>query len=150
MLARVRQGFTLIEILIVVVIMAVLASVVIPQFSNSTKQAQTSTTEFNLQILRSQIELYRNQHGGRLPSTGLKELLLSTDQTGNDGTGADYPYGPYMQTLPLNALTNNAVVTATTKSPPTTADVTANDGGGWLYNETTGGVWVDHEELVEK
>lgn len=150
MVARLKHGFTLIEILIVVVIMAVLASVVIPQFSNSTKQAQTSTTEFNLQILRSQVELYRNQHGGRLPSAGLTELLKTTDMKGNVGSGTSYPYGPYLQTLPVNALTEASTVTATTKNPPTSSDVTADEAGGWLYNATTGGVWVDHADLIDR
>ncbi len=147
MKSRVNSGFTLIEILIVVVIMAVLASVVIPQFSNSTKQAQTSTTEFNLQILRSQVELYRNQHGGRLPSADLGELLTTTDAQGNKGSGS---YGPYLRALPVNALTEKDVVTATTSDPPVAGDVTANDAGGWFYNATTGGVWVDHADLIDK
>ncbi len=145
-----KSGFTLIEILIVVVIMAVLASVVIPQFSNSTKQAQTSTTEFNLQIIRSQIELYRNQHGGRLPAANLSELSTTTDALGGKGTGAQFPYGPYLRSIPANALTEQAAIKTTTNDPAGKADVTANSKGGWLYNATTGGFWVDHEELVVK
>lgn len=47
------QGFTLVEILIVVVIMAVLAAVVVPQFAGSTDDAKRSTAEFNLGSVRS-------------------------------------------------------------------------------------------------
>ena len=50
--------------LIVVVIMAILAATIIPQFTDSTKDAKASTTKFNLHTLRSQIELYRTQHNG--------------------------------------------------------------------------------------
>ena len=53
------SAFTLIEVLIVVVIMAILAATIIPQFTDSTKDAKASTATFNLHTLRAQIELYR-------------------------------------------------------------------------------------------
>lgn len=65
---RRRNAFTLIEVLIVVVIMAVLAATVIPQFTSSTKDAQNSTVEFNARTLRAQIELYKAHHNGAYPS----------------------------------------------------------------------------------
>ena len=43
-----RKAFTLIEALIVVIIMAVLAATIIPQFSTSTKDAKMSNLKFNL------------------------------------------------------------------------------------------------------
>ena len=49
-----RKAFTLVELLIVVVIMAVLAATVIPEFSSSTVDAQINTSVFNLQTMRSQ------------------------------------------------------------------------------------------------
>src|SRR5687767_2144937 len=64
---RSREAFTLIEVLIVVVIMAVLAATIIPQFSSSTKDARESSLRFNLHALRSQIELYKLHHTGAVP-----------------------------------------------------------------------------------
>lgn len=49
-------GFTLVEVLIVVVIMAVLAAVVVPQFAASTDDAKASTAQFNLSTLRSLVQ----------------------------------------------------------------------------------------------
>ena len=43
-----RSAFTLIEVLIVVVIMAILAAAIVPQFTDSTKDAKSSTAKFNL------------------------------------------------------------------------------------------------------
>src|SRR5438046_4446787 len=80
-----RTAFTLVEILIVVVIMAVLAATIIPQFTASTKYAQESTAVLNLQALRSQIELYKAQHGGSPPST-LDKLTASLTSRGTTGT----------------------------------------------------------------
>ncbi|MBP86522.1 MAG: hypothetical protein CMJ64_07395 [Planctomycetaceae bacterium] len=64
-----QSGFTLVEILIVVVIMAVLASVVIPQFTGSTDDAKASTGNFNLSAVRSVIQTYRANHAGGNPGT---------------------------------------------------------------------------------
>ncbi len=64
-----RGGFTLIEVLIVVVMMAVLAATIIPQFASSTDDAKSSALKFNLHALRSQIEMYKLQHNGAVPAS---------------------------------------------------------------------------------
>jgi general secretion pathway protein G len=137
-----RKAFTLIEVLIVVVIMAILAAAVIPQFTDSTKDAKASTVKFNLHTLRSQIQLYRTHHSGITPSGTLAELLVSTDATGAQGTGANYPYGPYLREVPFNPISNSKTVKIITNDPAQAADVTGS--GGWLYNATTGNIWIDN------
>src|SRR5690606_21145974 len=47
----VRKGFTLVEILIVVVILGILAAIVIPQFTNASESAQFSSTVSQLQTI---------------------------------------------------------------------------------------------------
>ncbi len=136
-----RGAFTLIEVLIVVVIMAILAATIIPQFTDSTKDAKASTVQFNLHTLRSQIQLYRTQHNGSAPAVTLAELMSSTNASGGTGTGASYPYGPYLREVPMNPFTNSKTVTATTEDPLTTAPAGT---GGWIYNTTTGSIWIDH------
>jgi len=136
-----RGAFTLIEVLIVVVIMAILAATIIPQFTDSTKDAKASTVQFNLHTLRSQIQLYRTQHNGTAPSATLAELMVSTNAAGATGTGASFPYGPYLREVPVNAFTNVRTITTTTEDPLTTAPAGT---GGWIYNATTGGIWIDH------
>jgi len=137
-----RSAFTLIEVLIVVVIMAILAATIIPQFTDSTKDAKASTVKFNLATLRSQIQLYRTQHNGVNPSATLVELTTSTDVSGAQGSGANYPYGPYLRQIPVNPFSNSSTVTVITSDPATAGNVTS--GGGWLYNATTGNVYIDN------
>jgi general secretion pathway protein G len=141
-----RGAFTLIEVLIVVVIMAILAATIIPQFTDSTKDAKASTVQFNLHTLRSQIQLYRTQHNGLAPSGTLAELLTTTDTSGAVGTGAAFPYGPYLREVPINPFNNSKAIKVITTDPAVAGDVTGT--GGWIYNATTGGIWIDHAQYV--
>ena len=72
---RRRGGFTLIEILIVVVILGILAAIVIPQFTNAAQDANVSSARSQLQSMRSQIELYRVQNNGAAPANPWTELV---------------------------------------------------------------------------
>jgi general secretion pathway protein G len=67
---RAARGFTLIEILIVVVILGILAAVIIPQFTNAADDASVSSARTQLQTMRSQIELYRSQQGSYPAANG--------------------------------------------------------------------------------
>ena len=137
-----HRGFTLVEVLIVVVIMAILAAAVIPQFTDSANDARASTSLMNLQTLRGQIQLYRLQHAGATPSANLSELLIQTDVSGAAGTD----FGPYLQFLPQNPFTNSAKVTASAANPPAAASGAAD--AGWLFHAASGNIWIDHADYL--
>ncbi len=138
-----RRGFTLIEVLIVVVIMAILAATIIPQFTASTDDAKTSTQQYNTHVLRSQIELYRVHHSAYPGIIGdaLPQLTGSTDAAGAVGTGAAFPFGPYItDELPENPYNNdNTVVDGT-------GAAVVGGGAGWQYDAMTGGIWPNNAE----
>jgi prepilin-type N-terminal cleavage/methylation domain-containing protein len=142
-----RGGFTLVEVLIVVVIMAILAATIIPQFSDSTKDAKNNTAKFNLHTIRSQIELFKSQHDGKVP-TDLNDLTKKTNAAGTVGTTAAFPYGPYLQELPPNPYTASAKISVASSNPPSAASGATD--AGWLYHAASGGVWVDHDDLLSE
>jgi len=131
LVSNARRGFTLVEILVVVVILGILAGIVLPQFSNAADESKESAMKQNLLRMRQQIELYSQQHNGDYPTLAnfIDQMTLASDQTGDTaavGT-AGYHLGPYLQKMPRNPYTdtipigNGAVGTS-----------------AWYYDETTG------------
>ncbi len=101
---RYRQAFTLIEVLIVVIIMAVLAATIIPQFSTATEDANTSQLEFNLHAMRAQIQMYRMHHNGNFPTLAKFPAQMTQPSNVDGGTTGDTPFGPYItDDIPANA-----------------------------------------------
>ncbi len=137
---RAKRGFTLVEILIVVVILGILAAIVIPQFTSASTEAKEANLVSNLQAVRSQIELYKIHHNDQLPGTqsGVDFVTAMTDLTDKTGVVQAAPgvgvYGPYVQKIPKNlfgptGLENTVEVDGTV----------GNDSHGWHFT-TAGGV----------
>jgi prepilin-type N-terminal cleavage/methylation domain-containing protein len=138
-----RSAFTLIEVLIVVVIMAVLAATIIPQFASSTDDAKSSAAKFNLHTLRSQIEMFKMQHNSLPPASAAAfsdDMTKFTDVSGGTAAAKDstHIYGPYVQGGALPPNPYDGVNTVTAGTSPFTAPVGTT--GGWLYDFTTGAI----------
>lgn len=149
------SGFTLIELLIVIIVLGVLAMAIIPQMSDISADAKTSTCQTTLAGMRSAVELYYIQHGNVYPGAvlgGVEDgsnatafVAQLTQYTTADGTVSPIrtiaaKYGPYIKggTLPVNPYNNlNTVVCNTT-----TADITVKSAEqpatGWKFYTLTG------------
>ena len=137
---RAKSGFTLVEILIVVVILGILAAIVIPQFTSASTEAKESALVSNLQAIRSQIELYKIQHNDIPPTiAGFSDQLTKYRDVDGIVQLAAGPgvYGPYIQKIPVNQFNDDDTVQS---SPPA-----GDNGGGWEYDETTGAIYADDE-----
>jgi general secretion pathway protein G len=148
MFRRNSKGFTLVEILIVVIILGILAAIVIPQFTNASTDARKNSLTSQLQTIRSQVELYKLQHNELLPDFATKQWAQMTGQTdvaGTTGSGAGFDFGPYLQQTPANPLnTNTKIATVTADpalpaSPPPAAPGTDN---GFVVNTVNAKIWA--------
>lgn len=134
--AGTSRGFTLVEILIVVVILGILAAIVVPQFASASQSAQSSSLKGSLQVIRSQIELYHTQHDSTYPTlaqlnAAWNVLTSRTDSAGNVGTtDGVHIYGPYIKKMPINPFESSLTVSDTPAA-----------GVGWVYDEVTGRVF---------
>ena len=136
-----RNGFTLVEILIVVTILGVLAAIVVPQFSSASSDAQLSSMCVNLQALRKQIELYKHHHNDTLPAaTGessddfTRRLTTETDANGDPGVS----FGPYVERIPMNPYNRlNTVCVG--------GDAAGANTDGWRFDPATGRIQADDD-----
>ena len=138
MKATVRKGFTLIEILIVVIILGILAAIVIPQFTNASQDAKVSSAKTLIQTVRSQIELYKLEQGADPDLTAADGWKPMLEETGGKG--------PYLQSKPVNPLSaasGSKVAKATTVSATTGVPSSAAYSGCGFIQETPGGrIWI--------
>ena len=159
-----EAGFTLVELLIVVIILGILAAIVVPQFGSSTSDAKLSALDSTLAEMRGAIELYYHQHNGRYPGrysdtdgtsapadvaaaavAFTKQLTQFTDGNGRTQNFADatYKYGPYLkkQALPNNPVDSGATPNALLINSGATVgqiDATGTNAGGWWFDTTSG------------
>jgi general secretion pathway protein G len=139
---RAKKGFTLVEILIVVVILGILAAIVIPQFTEASTEAKVSSLCTDLQTLRSQIELYKVQHNDTAPAlaTFLTQMSQYSDIFGATQATKDatHCYGPYLLKIPVDQFNNkvdaagNGTLAAMAAAPDNTTS--------WMYDAGTGAI----------
>jgi general secretion pathway protein G len=146
-------AFTLIEILIVVTILAIMATIVIPHFSNASVTARENMLKDELRYLRTQVIVYKAQHKDVSPGypggdTGqsptetdfVNQMCKHTDENGDVTTTADdtHKFGPYLSAIPENPLNSlRAVQIIADGDPWPTADGATY---GWFYRPSTGDI----------
>ena len=90
-----RAGFTLIEVLLVLVILGFIAALVVPRLVGSQERAMVMATETRIKTLEAKLELYAVDHQAKYPES-LDELMSPVDLQGN-------PMQPYEREFPKDA-----------------------------------------------
>lgn len=97
------RGFTLIEIMVVVVILAVLGALVVPKVLDKVDQARVTRAKSDIQGIETALDLYRLDNF-KYPTT--EQGLLALVKQPVDPTLTNYRSGGYLKTLPVDPWNN--------------------------------------------
>ncbi|AKJ97619.1 MULTISPECIES: type II secretion system major pseudopilin GspG [Pseudomonas] len=95
-----QRGFTLIEIMVVVVIIGVLGAIVVPQFMSRPDQAKATAARTDIQAIATALEMYRLDNF-QYPSTQQGLEALSKRPGGTPAPRNWNPQG-YLKSLPID------------------------------------------------
>ncbi|MDQ7013728.1 MAG: prepilin-type N-terminal cleavage/methylation domain-containing protein [Planctomycetota bacterium] len=124
-----RSGFTLVELIAVIIVLAILAGVAVPKYFDYTAKARESATKASLGNARSAIaNFYTNE--ALQNGTAAYPTLLQLETTGTVLEQA-FPPNPFNNSSDVQAATWNAT------DPPVTGTA------GWNYDASVGRLWAN-------
>jgi general secretion pathway protein G len=123
--AKKRSGFTLIELVIVVLVLGIIAAVAAPKLFDVTTDARENGTRQSLTTIRNAIELYRATSGVYPPASTLATSLRSSLQ------GGTFPSPQIGSNVDDNSIRSF------------TGTFSASGTNGWAYDETTGAFYLN-------
>ena len=118
---RKHKGFTLIELVVVVMILGILAAVAAPKLLGTSSTASDNGLKETLGVVRDAIERFTAEHGGTLPD-GTSEATFKAALL------------PYLRVFPKSPLTNTDTVAIATSAGTTTPA----GAQAWMYNKADG------------
>ncbi len=152
-LSKKNQGWTLVELLVVVVIVGILALVIMSKMSMWIDKSKEAKTKDALRDLKVQVKRYYAENGGFYPE-GLDEIKRKSPHDTNIDMPAFIPN--FMSKMPKTCLrgdshhkdTAQVLILNTTDVDRMMDSVDINDNSGWIYSSTTGEIRINctHED----
>jgi MSHA pilin protein MshA len=126
-----NRGFTLIELVIIIVVLGILASIAIPKYKNIVAESREAAARGALGAMRSGISIY---YANAAVTTG-NAVWPETDSLSTVGVVMEQaiPRNPYQ----LDSNAPDSIVTGVIKGE------VVGTRGGWAYLESTGEIWLN-------
>ncbi len=147
-----RPGFSLIELVIVVVIIGLVSAIAIPRMASATENSRAAALVANQALLTKAVEHYAAEHNGQHPGEDasgnvstdsrsfMSRLIEHTDESG--ALEASGIFGPYLRSLPTNPYNDNAIIRID-------GPASATGLAGWRFSSATRTFQPDHAETAQ-
>ena len=130
---RLRRGFTLVELTVVILIIGIVATIAAPRFFDSVGTAKNKSSAQTIEVVRDAIELFR-ANNTTYPGANGDANTLKAD------------LGPFLRkgfpTAQVGNVNTDVFVSATDPL------VVAGASEGWIYNKTTGEIRYNHADYI--
>ena len=114
-----RSGFTLVEMLLVLVILATLAAIVYPKVMGRSEQARTTAAQTQIANFKTALDAFEVDTGYYPKGhNGLNDLLVQP----RDVTGW---HGPYLESIPKDPWQNDYIYECPGKHNPSSYDISS-------------------------
>ena len=141
-LAKNKKGFTLVELLIVIVILGILAAIVIARFAGATKESKEANLKGNLRTLRAAVETFKANSKSNSYAPTIDDLWKGTlDDVDNKTFLERTPIDPFYR----SSTTAFSTGTLTPGEEATARDLKIGGGGGWAYDSNNGRVCANYK-----
>jgi prepilin-type N-terminal cleavage/methylation domain-containing protein len=129
---RKNRGFTLAELMVVVVVMGILAAIAIPNWIRMQDQAKEGSIKNNMHVLQTAVEDFNIRGGYRYPQNFVEKLIDANPayvgyEPNISITSPENPYGPPTGDPPSYG--NNAILAGNLKNPFYPFNYAVHDAG---------------------
>ena len=140
--AKNKKGFTLVELLIVIVILGILAAIVIARFAGASRESKEANLKGNLRTIRAAVETYKaNSKSNSYPADFDQLWVGSVDDVDSKTFLERIPIDPFHRKKDVQVITG-------AMSPTDSAATRSNlitGGGGWAYDSKNGRLCVNYK-----
>jgi prepilin-type N-terminal cleavage/methylation domain-containing protein len=132
-----RGGFSLIELIVVVMILGILGSIAAPKLLGTSQQATDNAIRHTLSVIRTAIDSYTAEHAGELPGFDGNEATFKSHM-------APYLRGSDFPSCTVGPAKNNQVRMFAGQSAITIADEATHS---WVYKYETGDFYINSDDM---